>query len=96
MESVNLGLRVWGCSLCVPGRVWLVTLGTLRVPGMGDRARSSWKVSRAPFCGREGEEGAWGGDTSPELCPEGKDKSQTPLKPHHHTNEGCVTKSTGS
>lgn len=37
-------------------------------------------MSRAPFCGCEGEEGAWGGDTSPELCPEEKDKSQTPLK----------------
>lgn len=73
-----------------------MTVGALRVPGMGDRAQSSWKVSRAPFCGCEGEEGAWGGDTSPGLCPEGKDKSQTPLKPHHRTNRAVLPKSPGS
>lgn len=55
----------------------------------GDRAWSSWKVPRALFCGCDGEEGAWGGDTSPEMCPEGKDKSQIPLKQQY--KQGCVT-----
>lgn len=49
-------------------------------------------VSRAPCCGCDGEEGAWGGD----IFPEEKDKSQIPLKQHHHPNRAVLPKSTGS
>lgn len=47
-------------------------------------------MSRAPFCGCDGEEGAWGGDTSPELCP-GKGQIPNPSGVTPSYKQGCVT-----